>query len=63
MNSKQKNSSESIVLLPTYQPTYITEYNNTTTSKLSICCYWTLVLGIGGTIIGATAWSLIHYYS
>ena len=31
--------------------------------KLGACCYWSVVLGISSSIIGATIWSLINYYS
>ena len=30
--------------------------------KLYTCCYWSLILGIGGTLIGSTIWCLVKYY-
>lgn len=32
-------------------------------SKVYYCCYWTMILGLSGSIIGATSWCLIHYYT
>jgi hypothetical protein len=31
--------------------------------RLGLCCYWSVVIGISGSIIGATIWSLVHYYA
>ena len=30
--------------------------------KLCACCYWSLILGIGGMLISTTIWSLVKYY-
>lgn len=35
-----------------------TDYND----KFCACCCWTVVLGVTGTIIGATIWCLVKYY-
>jgi len=31
--------------------------------KLCTCCYWSLIIGISGTLIGTTIWCLVKYYS
>jgi len=30
---------------------------------MSSCCYWSVVLGISGIIIGTTIWCLARYYT
>lgn len=30
--------------------------------KVVACCYWSLILGIGGTLIATTIWCLVKYY-
>ena len=34
-----------------------------TNDKMSACCYWSVVLGVSSSIVGATIWCLIHYYA
>lgn len=31
--------------------------------RLGLCCYWSLIIGFSGLIIGPTIWCLIHYYA
>jgi hypothetical protein len=64
-NSTDLNLDENDKLLQLHRSS-VRNYTGLPTNfsdNLGACCIWSVVLGISGTIICATIWSIVRYYT
>ena len=62
--SSNSNLSENDQLLQLHRSS-VRNYSGLPTNfndNLGACCCWSVILGVCGTIIGATIWCLVKYY-